>query len=120
MKRIFTLIILAALTVILYMLWPLLTRDPEVLAVGLSLGVVLGALAGVPVGLLVLAAQRRSENREWKREQAAPRQPQPAMAYPMAMHPNFVMPHGMQDVNMGSWHSNGQYDMTLGPPPVRD
>lgn len=120
MKRMITLILLAALVAVLYVIWPLLTRDPEVLAVGLTLGMVLGALAGIPVGLLVLAAQRRGENRAWGKEPAPTPRPQPAMAYPMAMHPNFVMPYGMQDTSAGSWYSNGQYDMTLGPPPVRD
>ncbi|MCB9161623.1 MAG: hypothetical protein H6644_17575 [Caldilineaceae bacterium] len=117
MKRTLSLVILLIFAGAIYVLYPLLVRDPEVLAIGFTVGMIFGGVTGIPTALLVMAAQRR---RDEPAPASAPRPAQPALPYPMAAAypPNFVMPYGMADTN-GSWQTNGVHDMSWGPPPTQ-
>lgn len=60
MKQIFAVVILAWIGATTWVVTDLLTAD----AVAMGVGVVLGVAAGLPVALLLLASQRRSERRQ--------------------------------------------------------
>ena len=110
----------AALIVIGVIAWKsydIAMLDPQVYAAGIITGVVLGILASVPVGMLVLAATRGREERHPAQSYRPPVQPpvqvlppQPYGAYPGALPPGMQPP-----AHPGAWYSQGPqtYDLDI-------
>ena len=111
MKR---LIVLAGLVFIGVMAWRIgerLSAD----AIGMALGVLFGIVAGLPVALLVLAANRRRGERETsERTEGRQRQLPQGYAYPMQQPPPVIVlaGHGSPQMPNGYGYERGQM-----PPP---
>jgi len=111
MKR---LLVLAGLVFIGVMAWRIgerLSAD----AIGMALGVLFGIIAGLPVALLVLAANRRREEREnFERPDGRQRQLPQGYGYPMQPQPPVIVlaGHGAPQMQNGYGYERGQM-----PPP---
>lgn len=110
--------LLVAIGVIIWKSYEIAMSDPTVYAAGIITGVLLGMLASVPVGMLVLAATRSREDRVDKR-QATPSYPQypPAVLPPAQSYGAYAqLPPGMQPpARPGAWYSQGPtgYDLEI-------
>lgn len=106
MKR---LIVLAGLVFIGVMAWRIgerLSAD----AIGMALGVLFGIVAGLPVALLVLAANRRREERDSvERPDARQRQLPQGYGYPMQSQPPIIVlaGHGNPQMPNGYGYERG-------------
>lgn len=119
MKKLAFYAVLIVIAVIAWKSYDIAMLDPQVYAAGIITGVVLGILASVPVGMLVLAATRNREERADRmpayRPPAQPTQvqvlpPQPYGAYPGALPPGMQPP-----AHPGAWYSQGPqtYDLDI-------
>lgn len=112
MKKLLTLLGLALGAAVAWWAWDKANTAPDVFFAGAITGLLLGVVAGIPAGLLVLAAARRDE------ERASRRQPAPAPQRPVYMvaapHSQYSQPgYPAPPAPAGSWYSPGPaaYDL---------
>lgn len=122
MKKFIFYAALIVLGVIAWKSYDIAMLDPQVYAAGIITGIVLGAVASIPVGMLVLAATRNREDRAERQHyrgsplgavqptQVQVLPPQPYGAYPGALPPGMQPP-----AHPGAWYSQGPqtYDLDI-------
>lgn len=116
MKKLGFYALLVVLGVITWKSYEIAMLDPQVYAAGIITGILLGVVASIPVGMLVLAATRHREERAERSYRQPSVQPPVHVLPPQQPYGYPSYPVGMQPpAHPGAWYSQGPqtYDLDI-------